>query len=135
MAAPQEIHLNAGGARAKAAEYNLDCAIYSDHEKMLAEEDIDIISVASPPVVHAEHAIAAVKAGKHLMLEKAMANTLPEIRAIRDAVAEAGVKSVVSFVLRWNPLFEIIKTQLAEKNLGDVYLGEFEGWYDEGQEE
>ena len=123
------------GAHAKATEYNLDCEIYSDYEEMLSHPDIDIISIASPPNVHALHAVAAAKAGKHLLLEKAMANTLEDIRAIRDAVADAKVKSVVSFVLRWNPLFEIIKQQLSEENIGKVFYGEvdyFHGigpWY------
>jgi predicted dehydrogenase len=123
------------GATGKAAEYNLHCAIYDDYTKMLENEKIDIISIASPPIVHAEHAIAAAQAGKHIMLEKAMANTLEDIRAIRDAVAQAKVKSVVSFVLRWNPLFDIIKQQLSQDALGNVFYGEvdyFHGigpWY------
>jgi predicted dehydrogenase len=121
--------------RAKAAECGVDPAIYTDYEKMLAHEGIDIITVATPPNLHREHAIAAVQAGKHLLLEKPMALTLEDARAIRDAVSEAGVKSILSFVLRWNPLYEIIKTQLAAGAIGDVYFGEvdyFHGigpWY------
>jgi len=123
------------GAEAKAKECGLDCAIYDDYAAFLQHDGIDIVSVASPPHVHREHAAAAANAGKHLMLEKAMANTLEDIRAIRDAVAGASVKSVVSFVLRWNPLFEIIKAQLANNTIGNVFYGEvdyFHGigpWY------
>lgn len=122
-------------ARAKAAETNLDCAIYTDYAAMLAHPDLDIISIATPPNLHAEQAVAAAKAGKHILLEKAMANTLDDIRAIRDAVSDAEVKSVVSFVLRWNPLFEIIKTQIENNSLGNIFYGEvdyFHGigpWY------
>ncbi len=121
--------------RTKMAECNLDCAVYTDYDAMLAHEGIDIISIATPPHVHAEQAVKAAQAGKHLLLEKAMANTLEDIRAIRDAVANAKVKSVVSFVLRWNPLFDIIKKQLADDTLGKVFYGEvdyFHGigpWY------
>lgn len=112
------------GAKAKAEEFGLTCPTYDDYHAMLQRDDIAIIVVATPPNLHCEHAVAAVQAGKHLLLEKAMANTLHEIRAIRDAVAEAKVKSVVGFVLRWNPLFEIIKTQLASGSIGDVFYGE-----------
>ena len=121
--------------QAKATECNLECTHYTDYDAMLAHEGIDIISIATPPIVHAEQAIKAAQAGKHILLEKAMANTLEDIRAIRDAVAEAKVKSVVSFVLRWNPLFNIIKQQLADEALGNVFYGEvdyFHGigpWY------
>ena len=123
------------GARAKAAEFGLDCAIYTDFERMLAHDGVDIVSVATPPHLHRAQAVAAASAGKHLLLEKAMANTLEDIRAIRAAVEKAGVKSVVSFVLRWNPLFEIIKQQIAAGTLGDLFYGEvdyFHGigpWY------
>jgi predicted dehydrogenase len=122
-------------ARAKAAACGIECAVYDDFSKMIAHPGIDIVSIATPPHVHRQQAVAAANAGKHLMLEKAMANTLEDLRAIRDAVAQAGVKSVVSFVLRWNPLFEIIKTQLAANTIGRVFYGEvdyFHGigpWY------
>lgn len=123
------------GARAKAEACGVQCGIFTDFGKMLGQDGIDIVSIATPPHVHREEAVAAAEAGKHLLLEKAMATTLEDARAIRDAVAKSGVKSVVSFVLRWNPLFEIIKTQLADSALGDVFLGEvdyFHGigpWY------
>lgn len=122
-------------ARAKATECGVVCEIFTDYAKMLAHPEIDIVSVATPPNLHREHAVAAANAGKHLMLEKAMANTLEDIRAIRDAVAANKVKSVVSFVLRWNPLFDIIKKQLAQESIGNVFYGEvdyFHGigpWY------
>ena len=122
-------------ARAKAAECGVDCAIYDDYEKMIARDDVDIVAIATPPHVHKDHAVAAAKADKHLFLEKAMANTIEDCRAIRDAVADAKVKSVVSFVLRWNPLFDIIKAQIADDAVGKVFYGEvdyFHGigpWY------
>lgn len=122
-------------ARAKAAELRLDCALYDDYAKMLRHEGLDLVSIATPPNLHREQAVAAARAGKHLLLEKAMATTLPDIRAIRDAVRDARVKSVVSFVLRWNPLFDIIKRQLATGAIGKVFYGEvdyFHGigpWY------
>ncbi|GMU91726.1 MAG: dehydrogenase [Candidatus Hydrogenedentota bacterium] len=123
------------GARAKAAECGIQCEIFTDYEKMLAHPDVSIVSIATPPDRHKIEAVAAAQAGKHLMLEKAMATTIEDARAIRDAVAKAKVKSVVSFVLRWNPLFEIIKRQLASDAIGAVVLGEvdyFHGigpWY------
>lgn len=122
-------------AEQKAAECEVAVTAYDDYREMLAKEPLDIVSVATPPNLHCEHALAVVQAGKHLMLEKAMATTLEDARTIRNAVAKAGVKSVVSFVLRWNPLFEIIKTHLAQDAIGRVFYGEvdyFHGigpWY------
>jgi len=121
--------------KAKADEYGVRCEVFTDYAKMIAQDGIDVVAIATPPDCHCEQAVAAARAGKHLLLEKAMATTLEDARAIRDAVAEAGVKSVVSFVLRWNPLFDIIKAQLADNAIGNVFLGEvdyFHGigpWY------
>ena len=123
------------GAKAKAAECGIECALYTDYAKMLERDDIDIIAIATPPDSHCVFAVGAAQAGKHILLEKAMATTLEDARAIRDAVAKARVKTVVSFVLRWNPLFEIIRTLLADNAIGTVFLGEvdyFHGigpWY------
>ncbi len=123
------------GAKAKADEHGLTCPVFTDIDKMLALDGIDIVVVATPPHLHKTFAVAAAEAKKHLIIEKAMATTLEDARAIRDAVSRARVKSVVSFVLRWNPLFEIIKIQLADRVIGDVFYGEvdyFHGigpWY------
>ena len=120
---------------AKAADLGIECAIYTDYEKMLQADGIDIVSIATPPHVHRAQAVAAAQAGKHIMLEKAMATTIEDAKAIRDAVEKAGVKSVVCFVLRWNPLFNIIKAQIADNAIGKVIMGEvdyFHGigpWY------
>ena len=126
---------NEARAKACAVERGVRCDIYTDYEKMLARDDIQIVVIASLPNAHRDQAVAAAQAGKHLLLEKAMSLTVEDARDIRAAVATAGVRSVVSFVLRWNPLFQIIKTQLADNAIGKVFLGEvdyFHGigpWY------
>ena len=126
---------NEARAKACAVEHGVRCEVYTDYEKMLARDDLHIVAIATPPDGHRDQAVAAAQAGKHILLEKAMCTTIEEAREIRDAVAKAGVKTVVSFVLRWNPLFDIIKTQLADDAIGRVFLGEvdyFHGigpWY------
>ena len=116
-------------AKAFAAANGLDCAITDTWEQLVSRGDIDVVSIASPPNCHKMHAVAAVGAGKHIMLEKAMATTVEDARVIRDAVAKAGVKSIVSFVLRWNPLFDLIRAQLADNAIGKVYYGEVDYWH------
>jgi predicted dehydrogenase len=119
-------------AKSTAADFGLECDAYDDYRPILERDDIDIVSVASPPHVHADQAIGAAEAGKHILLEKAIATTLEDSRAIRDAVAKAGVKSVVSFVLRWNPLFEVIKNNLEAGTIGDVFYGEVDYYHGSG---
>ena len=123
------------GARRKLEETATACPIYGDYAAMLADPAVDIVSICTPNHLHAAEAIQAAHAGKHLLLEKPIALTLDDLRALRQAVREAGVKSVVSFVLRWNPLFETIKAQLADDAVGRVFYAEvdyFHGigpWY------
>lgn len=122
-------------AAACAAAQGVHCAALGSWEEVIARGDVQIIVIASPPDAHAPQAIAAAEAGKHILLEKAMTTNIEDAKKVRDAVAKAGVKSVVSFVLRWNPLFEIIKTQIGAGAIGNVYFGEvdyFHGigpWY------
>ncbi len=111
--------------RARAEEAGLrDVSFYDDYEKALRHEGVDIVSVCTPQHIHAENTIAAAEAGKHIVIEKPVANSLDELRMMRDAVSKAGVKTVVSFVLRWNPLFETIKAMIADDALGKVYYVE-----------
>lgn len=117
----------------KAAEAGLEgVACYTDYEKALAHEGVDIVSICTPQHWHCENTIAAAQAGKHLVIEKPIANSPDEMRRMRAAVHEAGVKTVVSFVLRWNPLFETIKAMVADDALGDLYCVETDYQHDIG---
>ncbi|HJN19045.1 MAG TPA: Gfo/Idh/MocA family oxidoreductase, partial [Armatimonadota bacterium] len=117
-------------AKAKAEECGLpDAAIYTDIADLVADERVDVLSVTSPSNVHAEQVIAAAEAGKHMIIEKAVANTLEDIKAMRDAVRAAKVKTVVSFVLRWNPSLINTKALLDAGAIGDVFYGEVDYWH------
>ena len=73
------------------------------YEDVLRDPRVDIVNISGPSHVHAEQAIAAAESGRHVLVEKPMVLTMDENRAVRDAVAKSGVKSIVGFVLRWNP--------------------------------
>lgn len=79
-------------ATEKAAKYGLDCDIYDDHLKILDRADIDIIDVCTPPYAHAEIAINAMRAGKHVVVEKPMAPSLEECDRIIQTAQETGMK-------------------------------------------
>ncbi len=115
----------------RAAEAGLEgVAFYTDYEKALAHEGVDIVSVCTPQQCHADNTIAAAEAGKHIVIEKPIANSPAEMRAMLDAVNRAGVRTVVSFVLRWNPLFETVKALIADDAIGDVYYTEADYQHD-----
>jgi predicted dehydrogenase len=62
------------------------CATYSDFRELLARDDIDIVSIATPDHWHVPIALAAAKAGKHIYLEKPLGLSLAQDQALRDAV-------------------------------------------------
>jgi predicted dehydrogenase len=99
-------------------------AVYDDLAESLDNDAVDIVCVCTPQHVHCENVLAAAAAGKHIVIEKPAGNSLTELRAMRDAVAEAGVKTIVSFVLRWNPMFMEIKRLIAKGTLGEVFCVE-----------
>jgi predicted dehydrogenase len=100
------------------------CAAYDVYEAMLCDPNIHIISICTPHNLHAEQAMRAAEAGKHILLEKPIALDLPSLRALERAVKKSGVKTVVSFVLRWNPLFQWIKSILAQRTIGELFYAE-----------
>jgi predicted dehydrogenase len=88
---------NAGKAEMLAS--GLGVRGFTDYDALLAE--VDAVAFAVPPDIQAPLAIAAAKAGKHLLLDKPVALDIDDARAVRDAVGEAGVASVVFFTDRF----------------------------------
>lgn len=112
-------------ARQRAAEAKLaDAAIYDDLAKALRHPGVDIVSICTPQHVHCQQVLAAAEAGKHILVEKPIGISLDELRTMRRAVRQAGVRTVAGFVLRWNPLFQMLKGLLADKALGNPYYVE-----------
>lgn len=66
-------------------EFNLEVNIYENYADLLEKEDVDLISICTPPYTHAQIAIACLDAGKHVLVEKPMASSLEECDAINEA--------------------------------------------------
>jgi len=117
--------INPDNARKRAEEAGLsDVALYDNAKDALKHDGIDAISICTPQHIHCENVLAAAQAGKDMIIEKPAANSLEELRRMRDAVNNAGVKTVVGFVLRWNPLFQNIKRLIADGMLGELFYAE-----------
>ena len=112
-------------AQRLAGELGLEgIGLYDDLAAALRHENIDIVSVCTPQHVHCENVVQIAGAGKHIVIEKPVATTLAELRLMRDAVDAAKVKTVVSFVLRWNPLLVQLKKMLTDGVFGKPYYVE-----------
>lgn len=94
--------------------------VYTDINEFLAIEGLEAVSVATPDHLHAEVAIAVARAGKHLLVEKPLATTIPEAKAIVDAANEAGITLMVDFHNRVNPPFMQAYDAVRDGRVGDV---------------
>ncbi len=90
-------------AVAAAAKDAFGLPVEPAHGDLLERHDADRIIVATTEFAHRDAAIAAARAGKHLLVEKPLAMTLTDAWAIRDAVREGGGACLMGFENRWNP--------------------------------
>jgi predicted dehydrogenase len=94
----------------------------TDYRELLANPDIAAVSVVTPDFLHREIAIAACEAGKHVLLEKPMATSVEDARAIADAAHAHGVTVMVDFHNRWNPAMWQVKSAIAKGELGELQM-------------
>jgi UDP-N-acetyl-2-amino-2-deoxyglucuronate dehydrogenase len=116
-------------AQEKLAECGISGKIYSSYDEMLQDPAIDIISICTPPDVHCEQVVKGAEAGKHLVVEKPLAMTYEDVLKMKNAVEKAGVSTVVSFVLRWNPMFVTTKKLLEDDTVGKIMYMETDYWH------
>ena len=109
------------------AERTADLAIdgtTTDWHELVARDDLHLISVASPDHLHAEMAVAALDAGKHVLCEKPMTGTLAEARKVIAAVERSGKKLMVNNILRLFERFQYVKRIVDAGELGHIYAAE-----------
>lgn len=99
-------------------------AVETDWRALIAREDVQVIDICTPGSSHAEIAIAALRAGKHVLCEKPLANTLAEAEQMAEAAAEAaqhGQVAMVGFNYRRVPALALARTLIADGRLGKVH--------------
>lgn len=95
----------------------------TDWRQVLERDDIHIVDICAPGWMHAEIAIAALEAGKHVLVEKPLANTLAEAEAMTEAARTArarGIQSMIGFNYRRVPALALARELIAEGRLGTV---------------
>ena len=95
----------------------------TDWQAVLADDRIDLVDLCVPGHLHAQMAIEALEAGKHVLVEKPLANTVAEAEAMADAAAaatERGVHATVGFNYRRIPALALARRHVAEGRIGQV---------------
>ncbi|TYB52587.1 Gfo/Idh/MocA family oxidoreductase [Nonomuraea sp. PA05] len=107
--------------RTEAAAAQLGWAdIETDWRELVKRDDVQIVDICTPGDSHAEIAIAALQAGKHVICEKPLANTVAEAEAMVAAAAAAQGKSMVAFNYRRVPAIALARRYVEEGRLGEI---------------
>lgn len=96
----------------------------TDYRHIVEREDVQIVVVDTPDHLHAEHSIAALQAGKHVLCAKPMCTTLAQCRDLVAAVDISGVRFMVGQSARWSPLHQKIHTVYTSGQIGEAYAVE-----------
>src|SRR5262245_7190510 len=129
---------DAGRAHANLSKYGVEvpgARITTSYDEVLNSPDVEIVAIATPNHLHAAEAVAAARAGKHLLLEKPTGLDIDELVRIRDAVRDSRVRTIVSFELRYNPFMTFARWLRTSGWLGNLrfartqYLSRVTDWY------
>lgn len=96
--------------------------VYDDFRQMLADSEVDAVLICSSTDTHADIAIEAAQAGKHIFCEKPVDLTPEKVRAVMEAVEKAGVKLQVGFNRRFDHNFSNVRAMVAEGKIGEVHI-------------
>lgn len=93
----------------------------TDWTRLVAREDVDMIDICTSNATHEQIAVAAAKAGKHVLCEKPIARNASEARRMMEAVQEAGVVNMVAFNYRRVPALALAREWIAQGKIGRVF--------------
>ncbi len=108
-----------GRAKALATEVGGDVRA-GCYDEILADPAVDAVYIATVHTTHARLALAAIRAGKHVLVEKPLAPNFGSVMAIVDAAREAGVTVVEAYMYRFHPQTRLLLRLIAEGAIGDV---------------
>lgn len=112
---------DAAKTRAFAEEHGIP-TVHATIDELLADESVDVVYVATPHPLHRDQALAAIAAGKHVLIEKPIAMSAEEAREITDAGRAAGVLVAEAMWTRYLPQADVIRQVLASGVLGELRL-------------
>ncbi|MFA6928832.1 MAG: Gfo/Idh/MocA family oxidoreductase [Lentisphaeria bacterium] len=111
-------------------QYGLPLKVYADYQQVLADPDIDMVSLCTRNPLHAEQAIAAIKAGKHVYIEKPIALNLEDCRRIRDeAQRHPKVCICVGFECRFSQQVTLLRQVLDKGLIGEIHYAEVDYYH------
>lgn len=119
---PRLVHLaevDGDLAARRAAEFGFERST-GDWRALIADPEVEVVSITAPNPFHAEMALAALAAGKHVWCEKPMATSQADARAMRDAAARSGLVAALGYNYIQNPVIRAIERAIGVGAIGRV---------------
>jgi predicted dehydrogenase len=97
-------------------------------DTLLRRDDVDLVYIATPPFLHHAQGMAALRAGKHVIVEKPLALSMAEADEMVATARQADRLLVANLMQRYNPLFDAVRRLVDSRVLGEVLHGTFENY-------
>ena len=107
-------------AKAVGAQYHAS-RVFTDYHKMLELDEIDVVDICTPNDVHSPAAVAALDAGKHVLVEKPIALNAAQAQAMVEASRRSGRKLMVAQCIRFRPDNQALKRFIEAGQMGEIY--------------
>jgi len=113
-------------------KYNIS-DVYDNIDDLLANDNVDAVYIATPVFLHKDQSIAAINAGKHVLVEKPIAMTVTEAMEIVEMAEKKNLKLSVGLMMRYHTYHQEIKRIIEEGKIGDIVSmrAQFTCWYPE----
>src|SRR3954468_20611489 len=111
--------VNGPAAEKAASQFGFRCSL-TDWRALVADPEVEIVSITTPNVMHREMALAAASAGKHIHCEKPLAPNAEAARHMMEAAEAAGVTTQVGFNYIKNPILKLARDMVASGELGEI---------------
>ena len=110
------------------ASERFDVPALGSIEELLADEDVDLVYIATPPYLHHPQSMAALAAGKHVICEKPLAVTIAQGEEMVAEARRRDLLMVVDLMQRYNPVFDAVRGLIDSRALGEFLHGSFDNY-------
>ncbi|WP_010277790.1 Gfo/Idh/MocA family protein [Paenibacillus senegalensis] len=123
---------NTDRAKGRLAELEIDARLFSTYDAAVTDAQVDAVVLCSTPELRKEQTVLAARHGKHIALEKPLSMDRDSLYEMAQAIRANSVKTVVGFVLRWNPSFTNTKALIEDDAIGRIFMAQIDYWHHVG---
>ena len=117
-------------ARDYMREFGFEADYSENFDEQLHRDDIDVVSICVINHMHFEMALKAIRAGRHVLVEKPLCFNLQELKTLKQAVEATGVVTMVGHVVRWYSAVANAHRLVETHQLGNIFYGESDYWHE-----